>query len=303
MKVSCLRIQALKRVQKVFQRSRGEFRRVLLFLLFSILWSLPGALALAAEEKEIKPIPPLADTLKIVFENLNRASVNPDRDNPLSHAEIENRVKQFYYQILSKKEQLKIAEEVKGHFEKALTKAEEKYDAGDDDVSQSDITKLKLGLAGTDNDIVGLKADMELARLSLGRLMGWEISRESPVTEKRIRPVDFPFVLFEEYLKGRKAGGAPQTVSKDKAFALRKALVRVNESREKMNLAGKIKKITRALLVTEVANYDFGIGDSKDLFEALIIYTRVLKGFYETIYKFNMAVADLQKIENLPSTR
>ncbi|MFQ5671969.1 MAG: TolC family protein [Nitrospinales bacterium] len=274
-------------------------------LLASILWSLSGVfpLALAAGKKEVKPIPPLADTLQIVFKNLESVSENPGRNNLPSRVEIENQVKQFYYQILFKREQLKIAEEVKGHFEKALTKAEEKYEAGDDDVSQSSITKLKLGLAGTENDIAGLKADMELARLSLGRLMGWEITSETPMAEKKIRPVDFPFVLFKEYLEGRNPGGDPQTVSGEKEFDLRKALIHVNEAREKMNLAGKIKKITRALLVTEVANYDFGIGDSKDLFEALIIYTRVLKGFYETIYNFNMAVADMHKIEQLPSAR
>jgi hypothetical protein len=48
--------------------------------------------------------------------------------------------------------------------------------------------------------------------------------------------------------------------------------------------------MTRALLVTEAANYDFGIGDEADLFEALIIYTRVLVGYYEAIHTFNVAV-------------
>ena len=90
-----------------------------------------------------------------------------------------------------------------------------------------------------------------------------------------------------------------QLTFRNKKFILKKAFIKVNEAREKMGLAKKIKKITRALLVTEVANYDFGIGDSQNLFEALVIYTRVLKGYYETIYNFNMAVADLDKIENI----
>ena len=69
------------------------------------------------------------------------------------------------------------------------------------------------------------------------------------------------------------------------------------ETREKLNIARKNRKITRALLVAEVANYDFGIGDPGDLFEALIIYTRVLSGYYDSVYNFNLAVADLNRVK------
>ena len=69
------------------------------------------------------------------------------------------------------------------------------------------------------------------------------------------------------------------------------------ETREKLNLARKNRKITRALLVSEVANYDFGIGEPADLFEALIIYTRVLSGYYDSVYNFNLAVADLNRVK------
>ena len=82
----------------------------------------------------------------------------------------------------------------------------------------------------------------------------------------------------------------------EKSFALYKAFIKVMESRDKMNLAEKLKKMTRALLVTESSNHDFGIGNSGDLFESLIIYTRVLSGYFETIYNFNMSVVELNKI-------
>ena len=49
--------------------------------------------------------------------------------------------------------------------------------------------------------------------------------------------------------------------------------------------------------MSEVANYDFGIGDAGDLFEALIIYTRVLSGYYDSVYNFNLAVADLNRVK------
>nr|NIQ01670.1 hypothetical protein [Nitrospinaceae bacterium]NIR55677.1 hypothetical protein [Nitrospinaceae bacterium]NIS86121.1 hypothetical protein [Nitrospinaceae bacterium]NIT82965.1 hypothetical protein [Nitrospinaceae bacterium]NIU45168.1 hypothetical protein [Nitrospinaceae bacterium] len=55
----------------------------------------------------------------------------------------------------------------------------------------------------------------------------------------------------------------------------------------------------RALLVTEVANYDFGLGNEGDLFEALMIYTRVLVGYYEALYGFNRSVYHFVKINGL----
>ena len=66
-----------------------------------------------------------------------------------------------------------------------------------------------------------------------------------------------------------------------------------------MELALKNRRMTRALLVSEVANYDFGIGDPGDLFQALIIYTRVLSGYYESVYKFNLSIAELDRDKNL----
>tara|TARA_B100000678_G_C18192807_1_gene496112 strand:- start:109 stop:345 length:237 start_codon:yes stop_codon:yes gene_type:complete len=70
----------------------------------------------------------------------------------------------------------------------------------------------------------------------------------------------------------------------------------VESSKAKVVLGKKNRKITRALLVSEVANYDFGIGDSQELFEALIIYTRVFSGYLDSIYTLNVAVAELEKL-------
>ena len=77
------------------------------------------------------------------------------------------------------------------------------------------------------------------------------------------------------------------------------AFLKVNKTKKKMQLARKNRKMTRALLVSEVANYDFGIGDPGDLFQALIIYTRVLSGYYESVYKFNLSIAELDRDKKL----
>ncbi|MFQ5715985.1 MAG: hypothetical protein ACE5GQ_02670 [Nitrospinales bacterium] len=287
--------------------------------------------SLAQEPPKIKQIPPLEETLRIVGE---RQSLLPNpgnadlRESGLgSLAEAEYQATQYYYQIQSKGDQLSVAKEVKKHFEKAVTKAEEKYDdpESDADISQSDITKLKLGLAGALNDIVELESGIDLALLSLETLMGWELSTEMGMAEESIKPVSFSYTSWAEYrskagseplpkgpplkfgaqdpkkmpfpMKTKNSAAAPSR--KNEPLVFQKAFIHINKAREKMNLANKTKKITRALLVTEVANYDFGLGNSEDLFQALIIYTRVLKGYYKSIYSFNMAVADFRKAASL----
>ena len=72
-------------------------------------------------------------------------------------------------------------------------------------------------------------------------------------------------------------------------------MIEINRARAKVQLSSDNRKITRALLVTEVANYDFGIGDEADLFEALIIYTRILVGHFEALYEFNLSVSAFER--------
>ena len=85
-------------------------------------------------------------------------------------------------------------------------------------------------------------------------------------------------------------------VGEEDRLTLHKAFIAAKEATAKVTLGKKNRKITRALLVAEVANYDFGIGDSQELFEALIVYTRVLVGYLDSIYTLNVAVAELEKL-------
>ncbi len=260
-----------------------------------------GAQAAPAAEGPV-PIPTLAETLKLALKKNTRGSAN----------EIRFQVKKFYYEIQSKSEQMDIAEEVKEHFDKAVEKSEEKFDSGEDEnLSQSDITKLKLGRSGTLNDMIDLRNEIHVAILSLAHLTGKAYSYESPLEEESIKAVSFPYDSLKDYLDENataaktaekkpavKSGKNRRGIDRQKMFLLRKAFLEVMKARAKVKLAKKSRKITRALLVTEVANYDFGIGDSEELFQALIIYTRVLRGYYQTLYDFNVAVADLEKRKN-----
>jgi hypothetical protein len=210
-------------------------------------------------------------------------------------AEKEYQVRKYYYEIQSDMQKLEILEEVKEHFEKAVTKAEEKYDSGEEDISQSDITKLKLGLAGTLNDIVELDSDIKVARLSLTDMFKEDYSVDAEMRDSVIKPVGFEFNDYEMWSK--ESGLADNSRSFNNKLDLKVAFLKAVEKREKLSLARKNRKITRALLVSEVANYDFGIGDSGDLFQALIIYTRVLGGYYDAVYNFNVAVAELNRLK------
>ena len=218
-------------------------------------------------------------------------------------ADKEYQVRKYYYQVQSKTEKLEILKEVKEHFETAVTKAEEKFDSGEEDVSQSAITKLKLGLAGTLNDIIELESEVKVAQLSLALIFKDNYSIDGEMPNPDIEPVDFKFNNYDKWFKvsglvfGIDSKGTTGKHFPSNELALKTGYLKAVETRKKLNLARENRKITRALLVSEVANYDFGIGDPEELFEALIIYTRVLSGYYDSVYNFNLAVADLNRVK------
>ena len=234
---------------------------------------------------EITPIPPLNNIL-----NEARTSFSK-KNNSITLEDMLFKVKKFYYQNQYLAQKLEILNEVKGNFEKAISKAEEKYDEGEEDISQSDITKLKLGLAGTLNNIYEGETGLQISRLSLSASLGNKYSPNAELVEPSISPIKFELNNFDAWEENySKHSGKPK-----RELVLKKDFLQVIAAKKKMELARKNRKMTRALLVSEVANYDFGIGDSGDLFQALIIYTRVLSGYYDSVYNFNLLVAKLDR--------
>ena len=211
-------------------------------------------------------------------------------------AEKEYQVRKYYYEIQSKMQKMEILEEVKEHFEKAVTKAEEKYDSGEEEISQSSITKLKLGLAGTLNDIIELDSEIMVARLSLADMFNENYSVDAAIHDSVIIPIGFKFNDYEKWFKDSSLFAVTKDLNSE--LDLKVCYLKAVENRGKLQLAQKNRKISRALLVSEAANYDFGIGDPGDLFEALIIYTRVLGGYYDAVYNFNVSVAELNRVKD-----
>jgi hypothetical protein len=249
--------------------------------------------AIAEAIEPLKKLPTLAEVLKLSGKHYSGGEPSKTVQG-MTQSETLLSIKRNYDLILARREQLEISREVKGHFDKAVTQAEKKYEEGEDDISQSAITKLKLGLAGTLNDISQFQSDIELAQLKLEKYLGVQWAENLDISEPKFKPVNFPHKTVDEFLKNRSTGSkAPKGSG---LFELKEAVIAVNKAREQLALAGKNRKMTRALLVTESANYDFGIGNEAELFEALIIYTRVLVGYYEAIHTFNVSVYRFQHV-------
>jgi hypothetical protein len=247
---------------------------------------------------EKHPFPSLGDALKIASKR--HADLKEGKPESMPLADLLYQVQDYYYQLQSKNEQLSIAKEVQGHFEKAVNKAEEIFDEGEEDISQSDITKLKLGLSGTRNDVITLNSEIRQASLSLNDLLGAKLDATRPLPgASQLKAVLFSHTtmagFLADFLSKNKLNSSINE-SNVNSLSLERAFIRVEEAKDKLKLAKNSRKISRTLLVTEAANYDFGIGDTADLFQALIIYTRVLNGYYQSIYQFNLAVADLNRL-------
>ena len=163
-------------------------------------------------------------------------------------ADKEYQVRKYYYQVQSKTEKLEILKEVKEHFETAVTKAEEKFDSGEEDVSQSAITKLKLGLAGTLNGIVELESEIKIARLFLALIFKDNYSIDGGMPDSDIEPVDFKFNNYDKWFKvsGLVFGiDLKETTGKhfsSNELALKTGYLKAVETREKLNIARKNRK-------------------------------------------------------------
>ena len=231
-------------------------------------------------------------------------------------------VKKYFYQIETQVEQLDTAKEVRDHFQKAVEKSKEIFDSGEGDVSQADLTKLKLGLSNTLNNIIDLEHDIQIGKLNLGELINQELRDGNDITVTDPIPIDFPYTSFDDYMIAKnltpqskkiaaKVGivsneihaEQPTKLTEENRLLLYKAYLGVTSSKDKVMLGKKNRKITRSLLVAEVANYDFGIGDSNELFEALIMYTRVFSSYLDSIYTLNVSAAELEKLTDSIYTR
>jgi len=77
------------------------------------------------------------------------------------------------------------------------------------------------------------------------------------------------------------------------ALDIERRYLEVQEFQQKVASAQEARKAARALLVTTLANFNIGIGEGKDVFEGLGLYTRIVGDYYKTLRNFNIAAARL----------
>ena len=68
------------------------------------------------------------------------------------------------------------------------------------------------------------------------------------------------------------------------------------EKKNSLDASFEAKKAGRALLFLNLTNFKLGMGSGKDVFDSLSLHARVDGEYYEAIFKYNMAVVELQDV-------
>ncbi len=74
-----------------------------------------------------------------------------------------------------------------------------------------------------------------------------------------------------------------------------KAYKEAAEKYEVLGLASQARKNGRALATTSAASFQLGLGEAKDVFEALRIYAESAANYYLAVKDYNVAVAELER--------
>ncbi len=214
-----------------------------------------------------------------------------------------------YYQIQFYEEALKKAKETKKHFDQAISKAESGFEEDDENVTQFVITKLKLGSAAMKDQVAGFSSRLEQAKVELGALTGKDFFDPLVKVEKPLRAASFSYKSWESFLEKKpdffnkrrgRGGNADISLFGDHKLEFkvrsRQAFIRVLEARKKMQTAREVNKSVRALMAMESSNYDLGLGNPVDLFESFLLHSRFINVSLESIYNFNLAVAEWRRV-------
>ena len=217
-----------------------------------------------------------------------------------------------YYQIQFYEQALKKSIDTRNYFDKALEKAEKSYEEEDKNVTQLIITNLKLGLAEIENKIARFSSKLEHAKVELGFLMGKDFFDLLLKVEKPLRAVSFPYQNWQDFLKKNpeffnQGNSLAQNNNESLIrnlkleFKIRshQAFIRILEARKKMQIASRVSKSLRALMAIETSNYDLGLGKPLDLFDSFLIYSRHINVSLESIYNFNIAVAEWRRVTGI----
>ena len=213
-------------------------------------------------------------------------------NNRINKGKTVYKIKTLYYDLLLAKELIQLADEVKSNFEEAYEKAEKKLESEDPDITQQDVLKLKLGLVGSKDELNRLEHDKKEINESLKYKLGIFGNKIFDIKSKRLKQEKIDLKKVEGNID-LTLNNKSSFKEREDIFRITKVFLKINKANDSIKTAREARKVSRGLLVTNLANFDFGIGEAKDLFESLFIYRRSVKNYLTKIHEYNIAVAEL----------
>ncbi|RMF88161.1 MAG: TolC family protein [Nitrospinota bacterium] len=292
-------------------------------------------------------------------------------------------VKELYYSLLLTRHIADVLSEVKKGFEEAIKEVRKRLREKKGKVSQLDLLKLKVGLAGTTKELQEVEKNVAVTRAALQRTIGLPPTVDFDIADTRLKPEKFDLKALQDYIQltfqhrpewkqvqagveSRKAlleaeksnyyptfflaGGlqyaiAPNRDDQDNPFVydefnylrggfalglrwnlnflttkarvrkaeaelakvqndlenarlglpleVTRAYLEVKAAQEELDAASDGRRAGRSLLVLTFTNFKLGIGEAKDLFEALAIFARTTTTYYQAVHALNLALARL----------
>jgi len=110
------------------------------------------------------------------------------------------RVHKLYYGLVLAAQLRKSIVDLRDRFEEAYDIAEERLNKGEGNVTEADVLKLKIGLAGMEEGVRKLDRQINTAREALMKLIGWKESSPVEPQDKRVKPVKLDLEPVEKYV-------------------------------------------------------------------------------------------------------
>jgi outer membrane protein TolC len=301
-------------------------------------------------------------------------------------------VKELYYNLQLSRQIQALLTEVQEQFTKALETAEQRLEAGESAITQQDILKLRIGLAGVTKETYTLARAIAVTKEALLYQLGLSLKTDFDIAETGLEPVMLQLQPLEVYLAQaeknrpelaqleaglvarqarlqaarsayypalflagtvrysvapnrddqenpfvrddfnffqagmalglrwkldfwmthakeaeRLAELAKAEVQKENAtqgieLDIKRRYLEVQETQHKIEAAQTARKAARALLVTTLTNFGLGVGEGKDVFDSLALYTRMASDYYTAVRDYNIAAARLSQATGQEAT-
>jgi len=213
-----------------------------------------------------------------------------------SRDEVIAEVKKLYSEVLLSRSIADLLGEVVTNFERAIEEAEKRVNEDEGKVTQSDVLKLKVGLAGVAREVPRARNGADLARDALARAIGLQSPAEFDIMDERLEPMPARLKSLQEYTQDV-FRLSPQWQQLEAGLSAREELVKVEEADyfPKVFLAGGFRYAyapRRDRQLSPFANDEFNFLNLPGA--ALGMYWPL--EFWETARKVDGARAELEKL-------